>query len=223
MNYLCGVNQKEKNKRLILTMALATLLGMPLIAILIDWFIPDLFLVVRLLKGDPWWQQILWGTCVGFGAGFLAYQIIKLKFMEGVRVKYAKMMGEMDLSTQEIIFISMCAGIGEEILFRGAIQPLFGIFFTSVIFVAIHGYLNPRDWRISIYGVYMTGVIIGFGFMTELIGIWSAVVAHFIIDFYLLTRPDVPIGNLDSVHSESTTDSDENPTIEEENHLTYHG
>lgn len=204
-------------------MALGTLLGMPLIAILIDWFVPDLFLVVRLLKGDPWWQQILWGTGVGFASGFLAYQIIKLKFMDGVRVKYAKMMGEMDLSTQEIIFISMCAGIGEEILFRGAIQPLLGIFLTSVVFVAIHGYLNPRDWRISVYGLYMTVVIIGFGFMTELIGIWSAVIAHFIIDVYLLTRPDVPIGTPDSMHSDLSPDEDEDPVIEEENHLTYHG
>jgi uncharacterized protein len=191
-------------------MALSTLLGMPLIALLIDWFVTDLHLVARLLTGEAWWIQLVWGLGVGLVSAFIAYKIISLKFMEGVRIKYARMLGDMDLTTQEIVFISICAGIGEEILFRGALQPLLGIFLTAIIFVAIHGYLNPRDWRISVYGLFMTVVIIGFGFMTELVGIWSAVVAHFVIDVYLLTRPDVPLPELIS------SDSEEIQSLQEE-------
>jgi uncharacterized protein len=204
------VEEKEKNKQLILIMALSTLLGMPLIALLIDWFVTDLHLVARLLTGEAWWIQLVWGLGVGLVSAFIAYKIISLKFMEGVRIKYARMLGDMDLTTQEIVFISICAGIGEEILFRGALQPLLGIFLTAIIFVAIHGYLNPRDWRISVYGLFMTVVIIGFGFMTELVGIWSAVVAHFVIDVYLLTRPDVPLPELIS------SDSEEIQSLQEE-------
>ncbi len=183
---------------------------MPLIALLIDWFVTDLHLVARLLTGEAWWIQLVWGLGVGLVSAFIAYKIISLKFMEGVRIKYARMLGDMDLTTQEIVFISICAGIGEEILFRGALQPLLGIFLTAIIFVAIHGYLNPRDWRISVYGLFMTVVIIGFGFMTELVGIWSAVVAHFVIDVYLLTRPDVPLPELIS------SDSEEIQSLQEE-------
>jgi uncharacterized protein len=204
------VEEKEKNKQLILIMALSTLLGMPLIALLIDWFVTDLHLVARLLTGEAWWIQLVWGLGVGLVSAFIAYKIISLKFMEGVRIKYARMLGDMDLTTQEIVFISICAGIGEEILFRGALQPLLGIFLTAIIFVAIHGYLNPRDWRISVYGLFMTVVIIGFGFMTELVGIWSAVAAHFVIDVYLLTRPDVPLPELIS------SDSEEIQSLQEE-------
>jgi hypothetical protein len=55
----------------------------------------------------------------------------------------------------------------------------------------------------------MTIVIIGFGFMTEVIGIWSAVVAHFIIDVYLLTRPDVPLSTPDISETELNLKAEE--------------
>lgn len=42
--------------------------------------------------------------------------------------------------------LAVGAGIGEEILFRGALQPVLGIWFTSVLFAVVHvqyGLLNP--------------------------------------------------------------------------------
>jgi membrane protease YdiL (CAAX protease family) len=106
--------------------------------------------------------------------------------MDGVRLRYERMFRNLRLNWSEIAFISLCAGVGEELLFRGVLQPLLGIVLTAVLFVAIHGYLNPRDWRISVYGVFMTGVICFLGWMTEVYGIWSAVMAHFVIDVILL-------------------------------------
>ena len=87
-----------------------------------------------------------------------------------------------------IIFISFCAGVGEEILFRGVLQPLIGIWITAVLFVAIHGYLNPVNWRISIYGIYLTLVIGIIGHLTDWLGLTTAIIAHMIIDVILFYK-----------------------------------
>lgn len=175
-------------------MAAATLLGMPLIAWVIAHY-AEIDLWARWTGDAAFWKQILIGIPAGLVSGFLALLIIRREFMRGVRVRYARMIGELDLNWSEILFISMCAGVGEELLFRGVLQPLIGdllgsinagIVMTAFLFVAIHGYLNPRDWRISVYGAFMTLVIAGLGWLTELYGVWTAVIAHMLIDVILL-------------------------------------
>lgn len=167
-------------------MAAITLLGMPLLGWVIARFVDDMNLMVRWTGTAPIWKQLLYGLPVGIVAALLARFIVSRKFMDGVRLRYERMFRNLRLNWSEIVFISLCAGVGEELLFRGVLQPLLGIVLTAVVFVAIHGYLNPRDWRISVYGVFMTGVICFLGWMTEVYGIWSAVMAHFVIDVILL-------------------------------------
>ena len=94
-----------------------------------------------------------------------------------------------DIST--IFFVSFCAGFGEEVLFRGVLQPKLGIWLTAVIFVGIHGYLNPNNWRISIYGIYLTIVIALTGYLSRHFGLTTAIITHMIIDvilFYKLAK-----------------------------------
>jgi membrane protease YdiL (CAAX protease family) len=38
----------------------------------------------------------------------------------------------------EWLIVALGAGLGEEILFRGALQPIFGLWFTSIIFAIVH-------------------------------------------------------------------------------------
>lgn len=184
----------ERQKRQLRAMAAATLLGMPLIAWIIARY-AEIDLWVRWTGEAAFWKQLLIGVPAGLISGFLALLIIRREFMRGVRVRYARMIGELNLNWSEILFISMCAGVGEELLFRGVLQPLIGdllgsinagIVMTAFLFVAIHGYLNPRDWRISVYGAFMTLVIAGLGWLTELYGVWTAVIAHALIDVILL-------------------------------------
>ena len=87
-----------------------------------------------------------------------------------------------------IIIVSICAGVGEEILFRGVLQSYFGIWITAVGFVAIHGYLNPLDWRISLYGSYMTLAIVVIGYLHQHYGLTSAMLAHTMIDIVLFIK-----------------------------------
>ena len=82
--------------------------------------------------------------------------------------------------------------MGEELLFRGAIQYWLGIWLTAILFVAIHGYLNPKNWKLSIYGVFMTFAIVGIGYFFEYFGIITAMSAHFMIDVYLFSVITAP-------------------------------
>jgi len=43
-----------------------------------------------------------------------------------------------NLSFTEIVALGCAAGIGEEFLFRGALQPMMGIFLSSLIFALLH-------------------------------------------------------------------------------------
>lgn len=110
--------------------------------------------------------------------------------MQKVRNFYGKMLQEIHFNWFEIAFLSLCAGIGEEILFRGCMQYYAGIWITSVVFVGIHGYLNPKNWRLSIYGLYMTIVILGLSYIFEEAGMIFAITAHFAIDLFLFGKSE---------------------------------
>jgi membrane protease YdiL (CAAX protease family) len=173
-------------KHLVLRLALATLFFMPVIAFIIDKCTERVNLQWMFFGSIPLWYQFIAGLITGALAGAMAKFIISLRWMKNVSHTYANLFGNFRLSWSEIIFISSCAGIGEEILFRGAIQPLLGIFITSIVFVAIHGYLNPKKKALFVYGVFMTGVIAFIGWQAERYGLLLAIVAHTVIDVILL-------------------------------------
>lgn len=173
---------------MVLGMAGATIIGMPLIAWVIMFFFPDFDYFGYMIGEASLWFHLAAGTLAGLGFALGANWLVSRDFMSEVRIKYNALLGDLKLNSSEIIFISFCAGVGEEFLFRGTIQPLLGIIPTAVLFVALHGYLSFRDWRISVYGIYMTGVIAFLGWLTHEYGILSAVIAHTLIDIVLLRK-----------------------------------
>jgi membrane protease YdiL (CAAX protease family) len=54
--------------------------------------------------------------------------------------------------------IGLSAGIGEEVLFRGAIQPKFGLIFTSLVFALLH--IQYEASFITV-GVFAAGIVFG--------------------------------------------------------------
>jgi membrane protease YdiL (CAAX protease family) len=134
----------------------------------------------------PIYLQLLVGLSFGFGTGMFAVFLVNLPLLKETNNFYTNLISAFNLNIQEILFISFCAGVGEEVLFRGALQPLFGLWLVAVVFVAIHGYLNPFDWKISIYGLYMVLVAAGFGYLFSGFGIIAASAAHFAFDVVML-------------------------------------
>ena len=195
------------NKKIIIQLALATIVGMPLAAIVIDRISDSVDLATSIIGMHAWWLQILWGLGVGLVAAFLAQLIINSPLLNKVNKRYANMLGRFELNLSEIAFISVCAGVGEELLFRGALQPLLGIWITSIVFVAIHGYLNPKDWRLSVYGAYMTLVIAGIGYLTLTSGLIASMIAHTVIDVYLLYKLQESAGHIEVTENPELTDT----------------
>ncbi|MEM7163454.1 MAG: CPBP family intramembrane glutamic endopeptidase [Bacteroidota bacterium] len=130
--------------------------------------------------------QILVGAIFGAIAALIAIQIIRIPAIEEALKNYTNLMARLKLTLPLIILISIAAGVGEEILFRAVIQNLIGLWPAAIIFVAIHGYLNPLNWRISIYGIYLVLTSASFGYLYTNLGIWSAAMAHATFDFVLL-------------------------------------
>ncbi len=164
----------------------ATLLGFGLAGLALVYFFQETS-VWELLAGHwPVWTQALIGLLAGVISGFFAKWLILRSFFEKEKIKYRDLINQWSWTPTGIVFISFCAGIGEELFFRAGLQPLLGLWTTTVLFVLLHGYLNPFNWRISVYGILMVGLIAFFGYLFQQVGILTAILAHAAFDAVLL-------------------------------------
>jgi membrane protease YdiL (CAAX protease family) len=147
------------------------------------------------------WLQVAVGLVFGIITARAGWQIVELPKLFKIKVFFSQIIKPLNLTTTEIIIISLCAGIGEEMFFRGVLQPVMGIWATSILFVLLHGYLNPFNLPLTYYGIYMVFVIGVIGLFTENFGIITAMVAHAAIDYILLqelSKVELPTNNSDS-------------------------
>lgn len=174
-------------------MGFATLIGFPVLGITI----------IDLVEENPWnfefnWLtphglilQIIAGLAFGLLAGYTAWWMINRPQLKSIKMKYGMLIHSLKLNVWEILFLSLSAGVGEEFLFRGVIQPYWGVWITAIFFVAIHGYLDPRDNKMMTYGLLMTIIIGVLGYMKIYVGLVAPMTSHFMIDvvlLYLLTH-----------------------------------
>ena len=123
---------------------------------------------------------------IGLGIGILAalLGLLLVHFLPSGKLDNLldNMMDELDPKWYHILFYSICAGVGEEILFRGALQHYLHLWPTAIIFVLIHGYLNIKDKTMFTYGVFLIFISGSFGYLYKFLGIYAAISAHFIYD-----------------------------------------
>jgi membrane protease YdiL (CAAX protease family) len=68
---------------------------------------------------------------------------------------------------RNLVLVSVFSGVGEEALFRGALQPVLGIVVTSILFGALH--VGP-DRRYLVWTLWAVGAGFLFGFLYEWTG-----------------------------------------------------
>ena len=180
------------DKNLLLGMAVLTLVGFPLVGAALLKVFTELPISVMMRQSVNVPKQLALGVGIGAIMGYLAHLLTESKWVKPSASRYSAQIGKLNLNKVDMVLISICAGFGEELLFRGAVQLFFGIWPTAVLFVAIHGYLNPRDWRISIYGLLITVFIGLVGYMMEYWGIWACIAAHAMVDLVLFLNMDGP-------------------------------
>ena len=77
------------------------------------------------------------------------------------------------LTPQLAVAVGLLAGLGEEIYFRGFLQPRIGTFWQAALFGAIHAtYLTPLQVLLP----FLLGL--AFGVLRERVGLWAPIVAH---------------------------------------------
>jgi membrane protease YdiL (CAAX protease family) len=77
--------------------------------------------------------------------------------------------------------LAALAAISEEILFRGALQPVFGIGLTSVLFALFH-----NQYALTPATLIILAVAVGLGILRQRQSTAAAIIAHFVYNFVQL-------------------------------------
>lgn len=160
----------------------AVLAGIAMAIILLVQPLPP---VALLAAGLPWWQQCLAGTGLGLALGGVSALTTLRKPSAEVVQRTASSYARLDLGGWNPVWISLGAGVSEELLFRAALQPLIGIWAASLLFLLVHAgvYDFRRFDRAALWqagGVLGMGVLLGLAF--DHIGLLAAMVAHTVVD-----------------------------------------
>lgn len=140
---------------------------------------PDLF---RLGTPEAW--QLLAGPVIGFGLGLAVVGLTRLatrhlQWARDLHSSFRDLLGP--LTGQEIAILAIASSIGEEILFRGALQPWLGVWLQALVFALLHVGPGRRflPWTISALAMG-----IAFGWLAAWTGSLGApIAAHFAINF----------------------------------------
>lgn len=174
-------------RKKILFFGWVTLIVFPIPAYLLRYYLDDLTFGEFIQYTNFKVIAVGYGLELGIVYAILCYVLMQAPFFDSVPTKMDQLIGQMKLKIRDGIFLSLCAGVGEELLFRSGIQHYFGWIITSILFVALHGYLNPWNWRFSIYGIIVLPFIFLISLGFEMFGLWFAVAAHFAYDAVLFT------------------------------------
>ena len=172
-------------KKKMYLLGLITLLVFPIPTFIVLYFFEEVSPLSILDFSNLQLTPLLYGLVLGLCYAGLSLFFMQAKVFDKLPSRIEDVVKQMDLSIIDCIFLSICAGVGEELLFRSGFQFYFGPIITSIFFVAIHGYLNPMNWRMSLYGLIVLPFIflISYGFIEY--GLWFAITAHFSYDLVL--------------------------------------
>ena len=166
-------------------LGLVTLIGFPIPAFIVlfyaeDWTLFDFFQLNQLNL-----KPIVLGLNLGIVYGFIAVLLLSTGLLRDEKSHQAKLLQQLKLNSIDMLFLSLCAGLGEELLFRVGIQFYLGPLVTSIIFVALHGYYSLKNWRINLYGLLITPFILILAYNLEPMGLWFCIAAHFSYDMVM--------------------------------------
>lgn len=166
-------------------MGLITLLVFPIPTFLVFYFVEGIY-PLEILELDKFsWFEIVIGLELGVAYAFFSLILLQFRVFDQMPNRVEKVVRDMKLTLFDCFFLSICAGFGEELLFRSGFQFYLGPIITSVFFVAIHGYLNPFNWRMSLYGLIVLPLILLISYGFTYYGLWFAISAHFSYDLVL--------------------------------------
>ncbi|GAB4528360.1 MAG: hypothetical protein OHK0046_47160 [Anaerolineae bacterium] len=165
--------------------------------------LPDV--LERLKLRFPTQEDIVFGGLWGFGLyiAIIAVSAIVFTVLIGAGILTEEQISAQNQAAESLagafttlpaaFVLAASAGIGEEILFRGALQPVFGNVLTSVIFALLH------TQSVLSVGVFLLfGVSLGLGWVRTRYSTTAAIIAHFVYNFVQLAIAILAAGALAS-------------------------
>jgi uncharacterized protein len=129
------------------------------------------------------WVDIALGAGVGLAAVGLS-RVLERAFAWARQLSHAMRALLGTMSAPDILAWAVCSAIGEELLFRGLLQPWLGLLPTTLIFGLLHMGPDRRYWPWTVMALVMG---LGFGLMFSWTGsLLSPIIAHFTINFFNL-------------------------------------
>ncbi|HAV34957.1 MAG TPA: hypothetical protein DCX52_01135 [Massilia sp.] len=130
-------------------------------------------------------QQLLFGLGLSALAAVGSYVSFRLTAQSEATHKTIAAYSRLDLSGLNPVWVSLAAGIGEELLFRAALQPLLGVWITSIVFLLTHTPVYQfrkldRATLVQAAGVFVVSVALGF--IYQYVGLLAAVLVHVAVD-----------------------------------------
>jgi len=167
-------------------------LGMTVVFTFGGWlyitYLTDHTILEALARGFPLWKQLAVGAAIGVVVGVaLSVAVFTIPWLEALRVKAQIVVNAIQPRWYDLVVLSLAAGWGEEILFRGALQPVVGIWIASLLFAAAHGMLNFRSKGQIAYTAFLFLAGFGLGLVYEWAGLVASMTLHAVYDFAGLT------------------------------------
>lgn len=162
-----------------------TLIVFPALGLSLLWYFEDVSIIEVLELDSIWSPFTLLGLQFGFLYGFFVLAISNFPIFEELSGKQTRLLRNLKLNWVDIIFMSLCAGIGEEILFRAGIQTWLGPWLTSILFIAVHGYFNLTSFKKSLLGIALLPFIVLLAYAYGTFGLWFCIAAHFSYDLLM--------------------------------------
>lgn len=172
----------------LLMMSAISFLFYLVLALLIYYFFYEEGIATAFDHGYSAGYQISFGGLAGCLAAVVIMFLAVRPPVSGVLKDFyiVKAISEVEFTPFDRIQLSLFAGVGEELLFRGAIQPLLGIWITSIIFIGIHGYFKFKSAGHLLFGSLMFGLSVLLGYLFENAGLIAAMSAHAVYDVIML-------------------------------------
>lgn len=162
-------------------LGIATLLMAPLAWILQG--LPDWQVFLKLNEIANSWSLL--GIQFGFIAGFMMLVLTNNQEATDNFHQQIRLIKSLRLNLLDTLFLSFCAGFGEELLFRVALQEWLHPILASIVFVAIHGYISLKDWSTTKYGLLVLLFIVALSYAIKVQGLWFCIFAHATYDFVI--------------------------------------
>ncbi|WP_197065310.1 CPBP family intramembrane glutamic endopeptidase [Massilia sp. 9096] len=133
---------------------------------------------------DPLWQLLIGQglALVAAGASWLLY---RRSADSEASMRTVASYARLDLRGHNPLWIALCAAVGEELLFRAALQPLLGVWIVSVLFLASHVPVYrlkrlDKPALVQAAGVFLASVALGT--IYQYVGLLAAMLVHLWID-----------------------------------------